>query len=399
MKTLRDLRKAFTGRIWYMHEPAMHEMFAGALAIGADALASFRAHQELLAARPLSMGGNSGTVAVIPIHGMITHRGSIFSFFMGGTSTEGLTQQVREAANDPNVSAIVLDIDSPGGDVDGVDELAAEIYAARKMKPITAVANCLCASAAYYLASQASEVYASPSSLTGSVGVYTVHEDDSEMLDQVGIKLTVIKFGENKAEGNPYEPLSASARAHLQEMIDAAGEQFEKAVARGRGLKQEEVHKKFGQGRVFGADKAVRLGMADKVGTLDDALAKHGARRVTKARERVASVEFPLAAEKKTKRVAGEDLEKSAFAYHASDKLEDWKLPIEFSTTEKTETHIRNAIAQWSKTDMPDVAEKDKARGRIRAAAKEHDIEVSDSDLAAMDELEVFRAALEMAGA
>lgn len=86
-------------------------------------------------------------------------------------------------------------------------------------------------------------------------------------------------------------------------------------------------------------------------------------------------------AEKKTKRVDGEDLEKSAFAYQGSDKLEDWKLPIKFSTDAKSASHIRNAIARWSKTDMPNASEKDKARARIKAAAKEHDIDIDEGSL------------------
>jgi signal peptide peptidase SppA len=203
----------------------------------------------------------------------------MWSMFFGGATVEGLTDQLRQAVNDPSVKAIILDVDSPGGDVEGIDELASEIYQARKQKPITAVSNSMCASAAYYLASQASEILVSPSSLTGSIGVYTVHEDDSKCLDNAGVKLTMIKYGENKGEGNPYEPLTDTAREHLQEMVDTFGQQFEKAVARGRGIKAEDVHKKFGQGRVYDAKKAVQLGMADRVGTFDDALAKHGATR------------------------------------------------------------------------------------------------------------------------
>ena len=91
---------------------------------------------------------------------------------------------------------------------------------------------------------------------------------------------------------------------------------------------------------------------------------------------------YQRAEDKKTKRVDGEDLEKSAFAYQGSDELADWKLPIKFSTAEKTESHIRNAIARWSKTDMPNEAEKKRARGRIKAAAKEHDIELGEDSLA-----------------
>jgi hypothetical protein len=103
-----------------------------------------------------------------------------------------------------------------------------------------------------------------------------MHEDDSEMLAKIGVKLTYIKFGENKTEGNSAEPLSDSAREHMQEIVDNAGVMFEKAVARGRRVGVDEVHKKFGQGRVFDAKQAVKIGMADRVATLDDVLAEYG---------------------------------------------------------------------------------------------------------------------------
>ena len=101
------------------------------------------------------------------------------------------------------------------------------------------------------------------------------------------------------------------------------------------------------------------------------------------------------AAKKDTKRVDGEDLPKSAFAYRATDDHGDWKLPIRFSTEEKTKSHIRNAIARWKSTDMPDAAEKDKARGRIKAAAKEHDIDIDEGSLDSAD-LSALEAELEL---
>lgn len=376
--TAQDIRRAFVGRLWFVHEQKMNEMLALFSVLGPEGLAGLRAEWERHAARPMSVPSTGmGSIAVIPVHGMITHRGS--SFIGGGATIEDLTQQFRQAMTDPSVSAIVMDFDSPGGDVDGVDELAGEIYQGRKQKPVTAVSNSLCASAAYYLASQASELLASPSSLTGSIGVYTLHGDYSEALDNAGIRMTMIKYGENKGEGNPYEPLSDPAHDHLQEMVNTFGGQFEKAVARGRGVKQDDVHKKFGQGRVFDAQKAVKLGMADRVGTLDDALAKHGAQRSASGRRMMSLL---AAAEKKTKRVDDEDLEKSAFAYQGSDEPKDWHLPIEFSTEEKTKRHIRDAISRWSQTDMPNAEEKDRARRRIKAAAKKHGIEVDDKSLA-----------------
>jgi signal peptide peptidase SppA len=446
---LQELRRALSGKLWFVHGPKFNEMLAMAELFctgGAPAPQSLSPLVPALSARTISSGG-PGAVAVVPLYGMLAHRGSIWSYFFGGATVEALTEQLRGAVNDPRISAIVLDVDSPGGDVEGIDELASEIYNARKQKPITAVSNSLCASAAYYLASQASEIMVSPSSLTGSIGVYTVHEDDSRFLDNAGVAITMIKYGENKGEGNPYEPLTDPARAHLQEMVDTFGQMFDKAVARGRGVKADDVHAKFGQGRIYDAKKAVSLGLADKVGTFDDALLKHGVSRgpggksgrASAIREHVfvgelisdsvdASgsrvVKFKGEADefsepkelkersmrqnahghlvdkwdfdrpdakvwgtihaddKKTKRVDGEDLEKSAFAYQGSDKLEDWKLPIEFSAEEKTKSHIRNAISRWSSTDMPDKDEKDKARSRIKAAAKKHGIEVDDESLA-----------------
>jgi signal peptide peptidase SppA len=269
-----------------MHEQKMDEIVAflemrlAGGAASAETLQQIRAANDFAEIRAKSAGGSGGgVVSVIPVYGLIMHRPSMDLSGPGGTSCQVLSRKIREAVNDPNVSAVVLDVDSPGGDTDGVDELAAEIYSARKQKKITAVSNCLCASAAYYLASQCTEVVVSPSSMTGSIGVYCVHEDDSEYLAKVGVKLSLIKFGENKAEGNPYEPLGDTAREHLQEMVDTFGGMFEKAVARGRKVSVEEVHKRFGQGRVFDAKAAVKLGMADRVATLDEVLSDYGVSR------------------------------------------------------------------------------------------------------------------------
>jgi signal peptide peptidase SppA len=273
MNSADFVKRVMSGRLWFIHEPWLR-----AAAAAAQLRADLPAPAPQAARTLPSSKKGGGMVAVIPIQGAIEKRSSFFSWFFGsGCSTDALTDQIRQAVADPNVSAIVLDVDSPGGDVSGIDELAAEIYQARKQKPITAVSNAMMCSAAYYLAAQASELLASPSSLTGSIGVYTTHEDDSQYLDNVGVKFTLISYGAHKTEGNSYEPLSDGARDHLQEMVDSFGQTFEKAVARGRGVKLDEVQKKFGQGRAFTAQKAVKLGLADRVGTLEDALAKHGA--------------------------------------------------------------------------------------------------------------------------
>jgi signal peptide peptidase SppA len=193
-----------------------------------------------------------------------------------GTSVQQFTQEFRQAVNDPNVKAIVIDVDSPGGSVSGVDELATEIFNARSKKKITAVSNCLCASAAYYLAAQASEVVVSPSSMTGSIGVFMAHQDESKKFEQMGIKVTLISAGKYKVDGNNLGPLSDTARASTQGLVDTFYGKFAKAVARGRGVKVSAVTDGFGEGRVLTAEDAVKAGLADRVATLDDVLASYG---------------------------------------------------------------------------------------------------------------------------
>jgi signal peptide peptidase SppA len=219
----------------------------------------------------------AGQIAVLPISGTISHRMGMMSEMSGGTSTERFTQWLRAAVNDPSVKAIVLDVNSPGGTVDGVPELADEIYKANQIKPVTAVANAQAASAAYWLASQAKELVVTPSGIVGSIGVFGAHEDMSEALASAGVKISLVSAGKYKTEGNPFEPLSEEARAALQADVNNYYEMFTKAVARGRNSDQATVKAGFGEGRMVSAAKAVKAGMADRVATLDQTLARLGA--------------------------------------------------------------------------------------------------------------------------
>lgn len=215
-------------------------------------------------------------VAVLPVYGIISHRVTMLSAFSGGTSTQKLTGHFRDALHDPNVGTIVFDVDSPGGTIDGVPEMAAEIFAARGQKKMVAVANTLTASAAYWLASQADEIVVSPSAMIGSIGVYTMHEDVSVLNEKMGVKPTLIKAGKYKAETSPDYPLSVEALEYLQEQVDHAYAMFVGDVARGRGATKKEVMDGYGQGRVVSAEQAVKIGLADRVATLDQVLNKLG---------------------------------------------------------------------------------------------------------------------------
>lgn len=220
------------------------------------------------AARPAAR--MAGSVAVLPLFGTIFPRANLFSSFSGGTSAEKFGKQFAELMNDPSVGAVVLDVNSPGGQVYGVDELAKQIYDARGRKPIVAVANHQMASAAYWIATSADEVVVSPSGEVGSIGVFAVHEDYSAQLEKEGVKVSIIREGKYKAEGNPYEPLGEEARAAIQTNVRESYDAFAAAVARNRGVNPAAVRGGFGEGRMVSAQQALKLGMADKIETLDE---------------------------------------------------------------------------------------------------------------------------------
>lgn len=221
-------------------------------------------------------------VAVLPIYGVIMHRPSMQVSSGGGFNIQRFRSQFRAAVENPNISGIVLDVDSPGGSVDGVEEISREIYQARKQKRVVAVANTLAASAAYYIATAAEELAVTPSGEVGSIGVYMLHQDMSSAYEQQGIKNTLIKAGKYKAEGNPWMGLDDDAKASLQNQIEAHYDMFVKAVGRNRNVSVDTVRNGFGEGRTVMAKEAVKLGMADKVATLDEVLKSFGARGARK---------------------------------------------------------------------------------------------------------------------
>lgn len=218
-------------------------------------------------------------IGILPIYGSIRQHADIFTLFFGGATTDVLSKRLQELVADPNIAQIVLDIDSPGGGVEGITEFAAQLFQARKHKPIVAVVNSLAASAAYWIAAQASEIVVTPSGQVGSIGVIAIHQDFSKKLEQEGIKPTLITAGKRKGEGNPFEPLSEEAEANIQKLVDDFFSMFVKDVARGRGVKVSEARNGFGQGGVVGAQEAVDLGMADRIASLDDTLMRLTRRR------------------------------------------------------------------------------------------------------------------------
>ena len=243
------------------------------------------------AASPQANGDRVSTIVVIPIQGIIDQKAARVDDISGpgGTSTERLAKSFRSALSDETVKAIVFDIDSPGGTVYGVEELATEIYKSRGKKPIVAMVNSLAASAAYWLASSADEIVITPGGEAGSIGVYMMHSDISKWLEDQGEKITFIQAGEFKTEGNPYEPLTDEAQKYLQTRVDDYYGMFTKAVARNRNTTAAKVKSDFGKGRVFGADEAVASGMVDRIATFEQTI-----QRLAKSKSPSAEVEMPV---------------------------------------------------------------------------------------------------------
>lgn len=219
---------------------------------------------------------SSGGIAVIPLYGVVTQRGNMVDDVSGpgSVSTQQFAAALRQALADETVSQILIDIDSPGGSVYGVSELADEIASARTQKPVVAIANSLAASAAYWIGCSASEFYVSPGGEVGSIGVWQAHFDYSQAFATEGVKPTLISAGKYKVEGNPYAPLDEEAQAFMQSRVDDYYTTFTKAVARGRGVPISQVRDGMGQGRVLGADAALAQNMVDGIATFDDVVKK-----------------------------------------------------------------------------------------------------------------------------
>jgi len=233
-------------------------------------------------------------IAVLPVHGVIAHRArSVQGMSTGaGVSTEILSGQLRGLVADPTISAIVLDIDSPGGDAAGLQELTAEMREMRGEKPIISFVNATAASAAYWIAAGASEIVATPSGLIGSIGVYMLHEDHSAELESSGVTVTMISAGEHKVEASPFAPLEGDARAHLQTLVDERYRAFTSDVGKGRKTSAKNVVANYGGGRVLPATTALEVGMIDRIGTLHDAVQRASELSKRRRRRRAADTSF-----------------------------------------------------------------------------------------------------------
>jgi signal peptide peptidase SppA len=209
-------------------------------------------------------------VAVIPIHGTLVRRTVGLEAESGLTSYAQLAAQLDAALANPEIAAILLDIDSPGGESGGVFDLADRIRAATQVKPVWAVANDMAFSAAYALASAASRVFVSRTGGVGSIGVIAMHVDQSEKDAQDGVRYTTVFAGERKNDLNPHAPITSEAHAFLRAEVDRIYGLFVETVARNRGMNAVRVRDT--EAGLFFGQAALTAGLADAIGTIEDAL-------------------------------------------------------------------------------------------------------------------------------
>ena len=204
-------------------------------------------------------------IAVIEISGVLIHRGGWIGQSSGQTSYEGITAQIEAAATDPSVRGLALEIDSFGGEVAGVFDLADRIRAIRASKPVWAFVAEHAFSAGYALASQADRILLPRTGAVGSIGVVVMHADLSGQLDQDGVRVTLIHAGSHKVDANPYTPLPADIRDDIQREIDVLRFLFAETVAAGRGARLSQEAALTTEAASFRGTEAVASGLADEV--------------------------------------------------------------------------------------------------------------------------------------
>lgn len=242
-----------------------------------------------------------GRTAVIPVHGSLVNRGAWIGSYSGMTSYDGIKRQLAAAVADSDVANIVLDIDSPGGEATGAFETGAFVGKVNARKPVVAMVNGLCCSAAYAIASHAGRIVTGPTSIVGSIGVVMMHVDRSEQLRSEGVKPTFIYAGSHKVDGNSAEPLTDDVKSALQASVDKLYGMFVDHVVSGRKSLSALAVRRTEARTFIGAD-AVDMKLADAVGSFESTLAemqtRSTIRRTTMSTETPApAAEAPAAVE------------------------------------------------------------------------------------------------------
>ncbi len=217
---------------------------------------------------PSGVGGDK--IAVIPLTGVITDTSGPLTY--GGVITVGLVrEQLRRAEEDASVKAIILRIDSPGGEVAPCQEILEEIEQAKQSKPVVVSMGSMAASGGYYISCEADRIVALPGTLTGSIGVIAQIPNLKGLFDKLGIEMQTFTGGEHKDMYAGYRNLTPEEQEIMQNLVDGYYEQFIEVVVEGRGMDKEEV-RSLATGQLYTGVEAKELGLVDELGGLDKAV-------------------------------------------------------------------------------------------------------------------------------
>lgn len=205
-------------------------------------------------------------VAIIPVEGSLVHKGAWLGSNSGDTSYQGLQAQIALARRSNQVRGVVFEYDSYGGEVNGGFETARDIALLSKEKPTISILTDWAYSAGYLLASQSRQIVMPRYGGTGSIGVIMIHADYSQQLEDKGIKLTIIRSGKKKADGNPFEPLNSEIAEKWQAQADLIRQEFATVVAQGRKNRITKAKALATEAATFDAQEAISMGLADAIG-------------------------------------------------------------------------------------------------------------------------------------
>lgn len=212
-------------------------------------------------------------IAVLPIEGLLLSGESESALTMDVTGSRTISRLLRRAADNPHIRALVVYVDSPGGSAAAAQEIfqAIQRFKNRTGHPVIAAMGDVAASGGYYVAAAADKIYALPSTLTGSIGVMWQSVNMEKLLAQLGIRAETLKAGRFKDMGSLFRPMTPQERELLQQLLNDVHEQFIADVAKGRRLPVVKV-RAVADGRVLTGRMALKVGLVDELGTLDDAI-------------------------------------------------------------------------------------------------------------------------------
>lgn len=272
---MEKLNQIITSADWAMHK----ECF--------DAFVADRA-SIIIEAKQGDISEISGRVAVLPFRGTMVNRFTNMPPVI--IDQTAMTHEIKKLGMDKTVGAIVLDVDSGGGTVEGTPSLMAAIEKYAKSKPIIAAINGWAGSAMYWVVSAATKIVATDSSMVGSIGVIATHVDDSKALEDAGYKVDYITSTESPYKAEGVGPMGDETREFTQKRVDQIHDRFVSALAKNRNVSKKHVNSEFGRGRMFYAEEAMAKGMIDQVGSMDDVLEELSRKQANRNRARAAKI-------------------------------------------------------------------------------------------------------------